>query len=743
MLDRPIDIARAEPPRNRELPGSPGRENEASRESLAGFLTAVRLRRKTLVATIVLIPLCALLTLRQVTPLYTATGSLIYDPSEYKAQELQSVLRADPTTESIMASQAEILHSLHIAEQVAIRGNLFASPAFNPALRPPGLVHRTKARVRSLLGMEEETPPEPVYGPVWDQARDRTLQAVQDALHAAAVRASHVVEVSFTAEDPMVAAAAVNNAMDAYIKEQYAAKHRAVEGATRLLETQAAELRRQVHDLEERMSAYRTSHALGQGIHAGTDTEEITHLTEDLAKAQSDRAAATARLDAARGRAGAEAQAAVAPSVTQLRAQQEQLAGQIKALQVRLGSAHPEVQGLNRQLADSQRALSAEIARVVAATGAEERAATERVRTLEGVLDQAKAAAESSARAQIPLNAMNRDLDAARGQLQAVLDRIEQMAQQASVESSEAHEISQAVPPDRPSSPRVVQTMAAAVVAAVFLGVLLIYLLHLTDTTLHSGLEMRAATGLPCLALVPEVVRRSLGRLALQDYVVHRPLTAFAEQVRALRASLALALDQPQIITVTGVRPAEGKSTLALCLGRSLQMSGKRVLAIECDVRQSSFQYRLEGWAAPGLLDLLRGTAGWREAIQDDKLTGMQFITAGKPGGDVAGMFMAEGMRQLLTGLRPHYDVIVLDAPPVEAMTEARIAAALADATLLCVRWRSTRTHTVLHALEMLRDAHAKIIGTVLTRVDPRVHLRAGYADAGVYHRRYKAYFRG
>jgi succinoglycan biosynthesis transport protein ExoP len=79
----------------------------------------------------------------------------------------------------------------------------------------------------------------------------------------------------------------------------------------------------------------------------------------------------------------------------------------------------------------------------------------------------------------------------------------------------------------------------------------------------------------------------------------------------------------------------------------------------------------------------------------------------------------------------------------VEAMTEARVAATLADATLVCVRWRSTQAKTVMHALELLHDVHANIIGTVLTRVDPRVHVRSGYADAGVYHRRYKSYFRG
>jgi succinoglycan biosynthesis transport protein ExoP len=743
MLDRPADITGPAPVPD---PGSARLDQQRglSREGLSGFLSAVRQRRKTLIAVIILLPFCAWLVLRQITPLYTATGALIYDPSGYRVRELQSILREDPTTEAMMASQAEILHSLHIAQKVAERGNLFENPEFNATLRPPGLIHRTATTLRWLLGMETDAPsPGPVYGPEPDRARDRTLMAVQDALHAAPVHLSHVVEVTFVANDPVVAAAAVNNAMDVYIKDQYATKHRAVDSAIGLLEKQAADLRRQVRQTEERMSAYRAEYALSQGMHAGAETEEITHLTEDLAKAQSERAAANARLDIARGQAGAEAQAAIAVSVAQLRAQQEQLAGQIKAQQGRLGSAHPEAQALTRQYADGQRALAAEIGRIVAATGADQRAATDRVKTLEIVLAQTKTAAETSARAQIPLNAMNRDLEAARDQLHALAERILQTAQQAAVESSEGHEISQAIPPEHPSSPRTVQAMAASVAAAIFLGLLLVYVLQLLDGTLHSSAEVRQITGLPCFALIPQVGRRALGHLKIHDYVARRPLTAFAEQVRSLRVGVSLDIDHPQVITVTAARPAEGKSLLTLALGRSAQLSGERVLAIECDVRHAGFQQRLNGGSAPGLMEVLAGEVEWQDAVQTDAITGMKFITAGQPGDDVVGRFLSGRMRRLLAEARAHYDLILLDAPPVEAMTEARIAASLADATLLCVRWRSTETKTLLHAMEMLRDAHAKIIGTVLTRVDPRVHLRSGYADAGVYHRRHRAYFGG
>lgn len=739
MLDKPASIAPFPGHGARPPPG-----DQSARDSLAGFLAAIRQRRGTLLATVILVPLCAWLTLTQISPLYTATGSLIYEPSGYKMRELQSILREDPTTESMMSSQAEILQSLHIAQVVAQRGALFDDPEFNPARRPANWRSRLFVGLRDLLGMETDAPEEPpIYGPTLNAERNAVLGRVHEHLHATPVRFSHVVEVTFTAESPVVAAAAVNNAMDAYIKDQYAAKHRMVETATELLRRQKSDLASEVHRIEEAIAAYRDRHAMSQGMHAAIGIEQVTHLTEDLVNAQTEQATASARLDAARGNAGAAAQAAVAPSVVQLRAQLEQLAGQMQAQHSRFGSAHPDVQSLDRQYADGERALKAEIARVIAATDADQHAAAERVASLQHLLADAKSTEQSADKAQIGLNALERDLAAARGQLQAVLDRIQQTAQQAAIESSEAHEISQAVPPDRPTSPHTAPAMAAAFVASVFLGLVLIHALHLTDATLRSGEELRSLTGVPCLALIPEVGKRALGHLRIQDYVARRPLTAFAEQVRSLRAGVSLNINHPQVIAITAARPAEGKSLLALALGRSAQLGGERVLVIECDVRQASFRYRLDGHDGPGLTDVLRGTAEWRDTLQDDPITGMKFIAAGKAGTDILGLFLSDEMRQLLAEAREQYDLVLLDTPPVEAMTESRIAAALADATLLCVRWRATPTKTLLRAMEILHDAHAKIIGTVMTRVDPRVHLRSGYADAGVYHRRYRAYFRG
>ncbi len=275
-----------------------------------------------------------------------------------------------------MASQAEVLQSLKIAQRVAQQGNLFASPEFNATLRPRSTIQTAAGWVRSVLGRTGvRDPPTSIYGPMPDPGRDATILAVRDALHAEPLHSSHVIEVTFTAQDPLVAAAAVNNAMDIYIKDQFTAKAAAVRRATLWLDERAAALRAEVRREEDRIAAYRAEHNFSQGMTAGLDAEKISHLNEDLSRARADLASADARLNAARGNAGVEAQAAIAASVVPLRTNLEQVTAQLEAQTGRLGSNHPDLESSRRQAEQARRAVDAEIARVVAATAQDRHAA--------------------------------------------------------------------------------------------------------------------------------------------------------------------------------------------------------------------------------------------------------------------------------------------------------------------------------------------------------------------------------
>jgi capsular exopolysaccharide synthesis family protein len=695
-----------------------------------------------------LVPLLTYVAISQFTPLYTATGTLLYDASEYKVRELQSILRADPITDAVMATQAEVLRGMPLVEQVASRLNLHANPEFNVALRPPTLSRRAMAKARQWLA--RFTPgaavaPEPtpdMVGPRLDPVRNATLQAVQDALTVTPFKASHVLEVSFTAEDPVLAAAAVNDAMDAYVKAQLGAKYGAVARAREWLEKRAKELRDEVRHSEDEIAKYRMTKGLVEGMHARLDTEQISLLTEDLVHSRNTLAAAEGRLDAASGRTGAAAQAAIAPSVTQLRARQSQLVAQMQSMLGRLGSSHPDVQSLRAQITETDRSVAAEIAHAVAAIEADVRAGRERVATLEQDLREVQGQLERDSQAQIPLNAMQRDAEASRSLLQSVLERVQQTAQQSAIETPDAHEISLALPPERPSFPRTRPLLAAAAAFGVLFGLLLVYLFELADRSFRSGDDIRTVLGLPCFALIPRIRHSARGPMSIDEYAARKPLSPLAEQLRSLRAGLSLRPDRPHIIAITAALPAEGKTTVTLGLGRLAAMNGERVIVLDCDIRQSSLSRLTQANPGPGLVDCLQERASIADVIRKDRTTGMDYIPGGTGEANALGLLMSATMARLLQTLRHDYDLVLLDAPPAQAVTDARIVAGLADATLLCVRWRRTSRDAVLHALELLEEAHANVVGAALTQVDVNVHVRSGYADAEVYHPRHGGYFR-
>ncbi len=707
--------------------------------SAQAILGSLRRRKLWLLACALLIPALALVAIRHLTPRYTATGTLIYDPNEYKPRELQSILRVDPTTEAVMASQAEVLGGLQTVEQMARQLDLFSRAEFNPALRPVPWPARLLHLALDRLHLRQAARP---AAPGQESSRDAVLLAAQQAVQVRTVNASRVLEVSFTSEDPHLAASAVNALMDVYVRNQLTAKFRAVQRAQDWLESRAQALRGEVRAAEDRVAAYRNRQGLVRGMHAGLDAEQISNLTEGLARARSELAAAQGRLDAARNGAGAEAEAAVAPSVVQEREQEDQLTAQLHSLLTRLGPNHPDVRAVQRQLDQVRRSVAAAEGRVVSATEAEVRAAGARVEALEHDVAKAQAQSESRAEAQVPLNAMERDLDASRTLLQSVLERLQETAQQAAVESPDAREVSLALAPAEPSFPRTGPLLAAAVAFGVLFGLMVVYVLELSDTTLKSGEDVRAWLGLPCFALVPFVGRRARGWLRIEEYAAHKPLTPFAEQLRALRAGLWFGPERPRTVAITAARPAEGKTTITLALARSAAMAGERVVAVDCDIRSPSFPDRLGGAAEPGLADCLRGVARLEEVIQKDPLTNMAYIPAGTAGPDTFGLFMSEAMGQVLQALRHEYQLVLLDAPPAHAMTDTRAIAQIADATLVCARWRRTPRAVVQNAIELLEAANASVAGVALTRVDARTHRRSGYADAEACHPRYGRYFR-
>ncbi len=720
--------------------------------SLDSLLSMIRRRKTVLVLCALLVPVLAWVSLQNVTPRYTAKATMMFEPQDYRANELQSILRDDPTNDAVLASQIEILRGRGIAERLVDRLHLDQRDEYNWTLVPQSgvmsFLHQmqtfiaTKAmKVSTDLG--EFIMPAPQWQPGNDLVRRSVVNAVQDSIVVQVIRSSRVLEIGFVSQDRNLAAEAANLITQIYANDQLEQKFSAVRRANEWLETRLAQLRIEVTEADQRIARYRAGAGLMQGVTGAVTTEQISRLNSDLLNARNELALAEARIGQARGRnAGATITGNQSVTVQQLRIQEAQLRGELQRLQANLGPNHPDVLRARGQLGEISGALGAEIGRSVAVADSDLRAARQRVATLEQAIRDTQSQIERNAETEIPLKALEREADVARNLLQAVLVRSQQVAQQTAIEKPDARVISPASPPSTPSFPRSTLIMMVSVLAGFVFGLMVIYLMELIDSSFRNSDDIRTMLGLPCFVLVPQIKPGLLGRMPVEEYAARKPLSPFAESMRALRAGLWLGQSPAKAVAITAARPGEGKTITAISLGRSAAMNGEKVIVLDCDIRQPSFGRLMRADAAPGIIEYLTGRAKIDDIIRKDWITGMDFIPAGEGQINSLGLFMSDSMTKLLDELKKRYDLVLMDAPPALAMADARIIARMADATLLCVRWRDTPRSVVKSSLELLEDAQVHIVGAALTRVDPKVHARSGFADAEMYHPRYGGYFR-
>jgi polysaccharide biosynthesis transport protein len=657
-----------------------------------------------IVVPFLLAPVIGFLAVSRMPMLYTAIGTVIYDPAGYTPEVLQSILKTDPTTDTVVASQGAILASLSIAHRVAVNLDLADQPGFaSPPNTPPAQ--------RSLM-----------------------LDAkVLRAIAVSPVNDSRVFAVSFTARNPWLAAAAANEIMDLYLADQLGFKTAALRAANHWMENRAASLRAKLLAQEAAIARYRQQNGLIAGVQAGIGTEEISTLGDDLMRAENDLAAARARQVVSAD--GSE----VAQNVVAMRLQEAQVEASLNAALAHLGPNHPAVRALREQLGALRAAAGTEAAAARAGVTTDAQAAEARLATLRNNLLALQQESAREADADVPLQAMQQDADATRMLLQTLLARMDQTAQQEAIETPDSRILSRAEPPAKPSSPHGAVLMAASALAGLVVGACLAYLREMTANTFRSEAEVQAILGLPCLGAIPEAGRLS-GRAAGKGARDPRTLEGgmAARPLAQLRGRLRLAAACPRLLALTSTRPGEGKSSFALALARSAARAGERVLLVDCDLRRRNLSRIMGATEAPGLAELLAGRGDTPALCLPDGPSGLAFMPAGLA---TEGRRIADlTVRSATEGWRRDYDLVVLDAPPMLASADAQLLAEMADGILLCIRWNHTPRRLAAYVRGLLGRQAGRSLSVVLTRVAARSRALRGFPEAEIASRRYAAY---
>jgi capsular exopolysaccharide synthesis family protein len=455
-----------------------------------------------------------------------------------------------------------------------------------------------------------------------------------------------------------------------------------------------------LNETETELAKARAATGVVQGAQANLTTETASRLAASLVQAQARLAMSQARLSAA-----ARDAAAIAPNLELLRKEQADLAAQMGALQDVYGADYPDLRTTKSQLAAITAQIDAETGRAQDAARADVAADQAEIATLQKAVAATRVQSQSEDAESGPVRALEQSAEAGQAMLRSIALQSDQLAQDISLTRPDARILSAAATPTRPSTPNRFLILGASLVLGACTGVLLAGLADALDTSFRSGGDVRAQLGLSCLALLPEVSNPQQAGLAA-------PFSLFAEQLRALQTGLHLGTER-HVVAITAARPAEGKTTLTIAFGRALAASGLRVLAIDGDIRQPSFDPVFGVGGAPGFTDHLAGLVALRDVLVPDPLSPLMVLPAGTQAKAALSLFLSPALDGFMTQLRDDWDVVLLDVPPVFALAEGRVLARLADAALLCVRWGDTPRHVVLAAMTLLREAGVTVCGAI------------------------------
>lgn len=272
-------------------------------------------------------------------------------------------------------------------------------------------------------------------------------------------------------------------------------------------------------------------------------------------------------------------------------------------------------------------------------------------------------------------------------------------------------------------------------------GVGLAFLLEYMDDTIQTKEELERVTDVPLLGVIPRIDGRSSDPASKDLYAFHQPKSTVSEAYRGVRTALTMRTrgERSRVLALTSAGPREGKSTTVMNLATVLAYASRRTLIVDADLRKPRVHKSFGMENTQGLTNAIVGDADPLSFCRPTEVPGVDVLTSGPIPPNPSELLGSERMREVVEALRARYDHVIIDTPPIGAVTDAAVLGAVVDGIVLVVHAGKTRSAIVQRGLEQMRYISAPIEGVILNNLHVKGRYYPGYYNYYYYYSYYGA----
>ena len=658
-------------------------------------------------------------------PTYRSTATVLIESNKPKLVSIEEVYsQLSTSTAAFYQTQVEILKSRELAMRLVRRMKLTEHPALDPRKRPPPA---WQAWVPGDLLPQDWFDGSAKVAALPEVIEAGVIASVMRGLTVVPVRNSQLIRISFDSESSELSAQLPNALAELYIEADLEARLKMTQKATSWLTGQSADLRKKLSESEQALQQFREREKIidAKGLSQSGATKQLEEMQKSLNDARTRRAEAEIIYNQVAVQGKSQDNLVALPAmqknalILQSKTQEAEAEKKLNEAARRYGAEHPRLIAADAELKTARENLRKQVAAVVQSVTREFELAKAHESGTERNFNAARGEIQNINRKEFQLASLEREVATSRQFYDMFVQRFKETNISGEMQSAIARVIDPAMA-GGPSGPNRQRIILISILVALVVGAALALLIERLNNTLKTSHDVESKLGFPVLGVlqITKVKRgQQLERVFLED-----SQTSFAEAIRTIRSGVMLSsLDSPtKIVVITSSIPEEGKTTVAVNLGFALAQV-KKTLLIDSDMRRPRIGKVLGGKASGlllGLSELCAGEAPLDKCIYPIAGTNLQVLPAGRVPPNPLELLASHRFTELIDELSRMFDVILIDSPPTQLVSDAMVLSRLATEVVYVVKADDTPYPLARVGLKRLRRVNAPIVGVVLNQLD-------------------------